>query len=240
MRDRVIVALDVSSAEALGRLIRAIAGEGLFVKVGMELFYRLGPDVVRMLKAEGHCVFLDLKLHDIPTTVRKAMRGLAALGADMVTVHAAGGTNMMRAALEGLEEGTPAGEKRPLCLAVTQLTSTDQAMLAEELLIKKPLPETVAHYAALAYRSGLDGVVASPWEAGIIKAATSPGFLVVTPGIRLAGDARDDQKRSATPAQARHLGSDYIVVGRSITRAAHPRAAYERVIKEWRHADVRA
>lgn len=230
--ERIIVALDVSSAEEMFRLLRKIGRPQYYVKVGMELFYQEGPDIVRKLKDDGHSVFLDLKLHDIPHTVYRAMRGLAGIGADMVNVHAAGGSEMMKAAMEGLEEG--AAGKRPVCLAVTQLTSTGQDMLENELLIHQPIKKVVAHYSALAYQAGLDGVVCSAWEAGAIKEQTASSYLAVTPGIRLASDAAGDQKRVATPERARHLGSDYIVVGRSITQAENPAEAYLRVADEWR------
>ncbi|GAY76520.1 orotidine 5'-phosphate decarboxylase [Sporolactobacillus inulinus] len=172
-----------------------------------------------------------MKLHDIPHTVYRAMKGLARLGADMINVHAAGGAEMMRAAAEGLGEGARSG--RPICLAVTQLTSTDQTMLENELLIKRPMDEVITQYASLAYSSGMDGVVCSAWEAQKIKNQTSPEFLAVTPGIRLTDDDAGDQKRVASPAQARALGSDFIVVGRSITAAPDPAQAYERVLNDW-------
>jgi orotidine-5'-phosphate decarboxylase len=230
--EQLIIALDVSSAEDVFDLLKKIGQPRCSVKVGMELFYQEGADIVRSLKDEGHFVFLDLKLYDIPHTVYRAMRGLARIGVDMVNVHAAGGTEMMRAAIEGLEEGAPA--KRPLCLAVTQLTSTGQDMLENEMLIHQPMKHVIAHYSELACRSGLDGVVCSAWEARTIKEQTSSAFLAVTPGIRLASDAAGDQKRVATPERARQLGSDYIVVGRSITAAEDPAEAYLRVANEWR------
>jgi orotidine 5''-phosphate decarboxylase, subfamily 1 len=229
--ERIIVALDVSSAEEMFRLLKKIGRSHCYVKVGMELFYQEGADIVRKLKAEGHAVFLDLKLHDIPHTVYRAMRGLAGIGADMVNVHAAGGSEMMKAAMEGLDEG--AAGKRPVCLAVTQLTSTDQNMLENELLIRRPINEVIAYYSETAFQSGLDGVVCSAWEAQDIKRQTSSSFLAVTPGIRLARDAAGDQKRVATPARAAKLGSDFLVVGRSITAAEHPAEAFQRVADEW-------
>lgn len=237
MSDCVIVALDVANRSELDRLLGHFTGLHPYVKVGMELFYQQGPELVRDLKAEGFPVFLDLKLHDIPTTVHKAMRGLARLGVDMINVHAAGGKAMMRAAMRGLAEGVPLGRKPPLCLAVTQLTSTDQAMLESELLIDDALEKVVTSYAHNAYECGLDGVVCSPWEARAIKRETNKTFVTVTPGIRLASDTADDQKRIATPAAARKLGSDFIVVGRSITNAPDPRAAYESILKEWSETD---
>lgn len=238
MRDRVIVALDVSSRPELDAILSPLSAEKPFIKIGMELFYQEGPELVKALKEEGYSIFLDLKLHDIPTTVKKAMRGLAKLGVDIVNVHAAGGSAMMKAALEGLEEGTASGVSRPLCIAVTQLTSTDQEMLENELLIQSPLEKVIGSYAQLTYRSGLDGVVCSPWEAGLVKAATHPNFITVTPGIRLLGNEVNDQKRVATPAKARTLCSDYIVVGRSITKALDPAQAYQQTVSEWSEAHV--
>ncbi|RYL95393.1 orotidine-5'-phosphate decarboxylase [Sporolactobacillus sp. THM7-4] len=232
--ERIIIALDVSTKEEMRRMLKMIHKPGCSVKVGLELYLQQGADVVRELKAGGYSVFLDLKLHDIPHTVNRAMRGIARVGADMVNVHAAGGSEMMKAAIEGLEEG--ATGKRPICLAVTQLTSTDQVMLENELLIEHPIIDVITRYSELAYRSGLDGVVCSAWEARKIKAQTSEHFLAVTPGIRLQSDRADDQKRVATPAQAKELGSDYIVVGRSITGAENPGDAFNRVFGEWRNA----
>ncbi|TGB00225.1 orotidine-5'-phosphate decarboxylase [Sporolactobacillus shoreae] len=230
-KERIIVALDVSSKEEMFKLLKKINQPGCYVKVGMELYYQEGADVVRELKNSGYSVFLDLKLHDIPHTVNKAMRGLAKVGADMVNVHAAGGSEMMRAAIEGLEEG--ATGKRPICLAVTQLTSTDQKMLESELMIGHPMMDVITQYGKLAYHSGMDGVVCSAWEARQMKEHTAPSFLTVTPGIRLAADSAGDQKRVATPARASELGSDYIVVGRSITAADHPAEAFQHVADEW-------
>ncbi|MCQ2008894.1 orotidine-5'-phosphate decarboxylase [Sporolactobacillus sp. STSJ-5] len=230
---QVIVALDVASNDEMLQMLKKIHRPGCYVKVGMELYLQNGADIVRILKSEGYSVFLDLKLHDIPHTVYRAMKGLARLGADMINVHAAGGAEMMRAAAEGLGEG--AQSERPICLAVTQLTSTDQTMLENELLIKRPIDEVITQYASLAYSSGMDGVVCSAWEAQKIKNQTSSEFLAVTPGIRLTDDDAGDQKRVASPAQARHLGSDYIVVGRSITAAADPEEAYQRVLDDWRN-----
>ncbi|MCL1630919.1 orotidine-5'-phosphate decarboxylase [Sporolactobacillus sp. CPB3-1] len=229
---RIIVALDVSSQAEMLDMLNKINRPGCYVKIGMELYLQQGADIVRALKSEGYSVFLDLKLHDIPHTVYRAMKGLAGLGADMINVHAAGGVEMMQAAVQGLGEG--ARSHRPICLAVTQLTSTDQAMLENELLINRPIDEAIASYASLAYTSGLDGVVCSAWEAKKIKSCTAEDFLAVTPGIRLLHDDAGDQKRVASPAQARSLGSDYIVVGRSITAASDPAQAYERVLNDWR------
>ncbi|KAF0995727.1 orotidine-5'-phosphate decarboxylase [Geobacillus sp. TFV-3] len=228
-----IVALDFPSKREVEAFLRPFAGTPLFVKVGMELYYQEGPGIVAFLKEQEHAVFLDLKLHDIPNTVKKAMKGLARVGADLVNVHAAGGRRMMEAALEGLDAGTPSGMRRPLCIAVTQLTSTDERMVRDELWISRPLADTVAHYAALAKESGLDGVVCSAKEAALIKERCGASFLAVTPGIRFADDAAHDQVRVVTPGLARELGADYIVVGRSITRAADPLEAYNRLQHEW-------
>ena len=230
MAKDVIIACDFASqAETLAFLERF--GEARpFVKIGMELFYAAGPEIVRALKARGHGVFLDLKLHDIPNTVEKAMRVLRDLGADIVNLHAAGTADMMRAALRGLTR--PDGT-RPLLIAVTQLTSTDEARMRAELLIERPLEEVVLAYAKNARDAGLDGVVCSPLEAGKVHALCGADFLTVTPGVRFADGERGDQKRVTDPAQARALGSDYIVVGRPITQAADPVAAYRRCVKEF-------
>ena len=230
MAKDVIIACDFASqAETLAFLERF--GEARpFVKIGMELFYAAGPEIVRTLKARGHGVFLDLKLHDIPNTVEKAMRVLRDLGADIVNLHAAGTADMMRAALRGLTR--PDGT-RPLLIAVTQLTSTDEARMRAELLIERPLEEVVLAYARNARDAGLDGVVCSPLEAGKVHALCGADFLTVTPGVRFADGERGDQKRVTDPAQARALGSDYIVVGRPITQAADPVAAYRRCVKEF-------
>ncbi len=230
MAKDVIIACDFASqAETLAFLERF--GEARpFVKIGMELFYAAGPEIVRVLKARGHGVFLDLKLHDIPNTVEKAMRVLRDLGADIVNLHAAGTADMMRAALRGLTR--PDGT-RPLLIAVTQLTSTDEARMRAELLIERPLEEVVLAYAKNARDAGLDGVVCSPLEAGKVHALCGADFLTVTPGVRFADGERGDQKRVTDPAQARALGSDYIVVGRPITQAADPVAAYRRCVKEF-------
>ena len=201
-----------------------------FVKIGMELFYAEGPDIVREIRRRGHPVFLDLKLHDIPNTVRKAMRVLSALDVDICNVHAAGTVEMMRAALEGLTR--PDGT-RPLLVAVTQLTSTSEERMQRELLIGAGMNETIVQYARNAREAGLDGVVCSPLEAAMVKAACGPDFLTVTPGIRFADAAKDDQVRITTPARAREIGSDYIVVGRPVTAAANPVAAYERCLQEF-------
>ena len=199
-----------------------------FVKIGMELFYSEGPQIIKKLKERGHRVFLDLKLHDIPNTVKKSMTVLGAYGVDMVNVHAAGGIEMMRAAKEGLMLGAARYADKPKLIAVTQLTSTDEATMHDELLIDRPLPEVVRQYALNAKAAGLDGVVCSAQEAADIHMACGADFLTVTPGIRLAGDSAGDQKRVMTPADARDQGSDYIVVGRSITAETKPIDAYQR------------
>lgn len=228
-----IIALDFASAEETLAFLAPFQQEPLFVKVGMELFYQEGPSIVKQLKERNCELFLDLKLHDIPTTVNKAMKRLASLGVDLVNVHAAGGKKMMQAALEGLEEGTPAGKKRPSLIAVTQLTSTSEQVMKDELLIEKSLIDTVVHYSKQAEESGLDGVVCSVHEAKAIYQAVSPSFLTVTPGIRMSEDAANDQVRVATPAIAREKGSSAIVVGRSITKAEDPVKAYKAVRLEW-------
>ncbi|MEC0314260.1 orotidine-5'-phosphate decarboxylase [Bacillus subtilis] len=228
-----IIALDFASAEETLAFLAPFQQEPLFVKVGMELFYQEGPSIVKQLKERNCELFLDLKLHDIPTTVNKAMKRLASLGVDLVNVHAAGGKKMMQAALEGLEEGTPAGKKRPSLIAVTQLTSTSEQIMKDELLIEKSLIDTVVHYSKQAEESGLDGVVCSVHEAKAIYQAVSPSFLTVTPGIRMSEDAANDQVRVATPAIAREKGSSAIVVGRSITKEEDPVKAYKAVRLEW-------
>ena len=230
MAKDVIIACDFASGDETLAFLDRFAGEKPFVKIGMELFYAEGPQIVRSLKARGHRIFLDLKLHDIPNTVKKAMRVLSGLDVDLVNLHAAGTRAMMEAALEGLTR--PDGT-RPLLIAVTQLTSTDQAALEEELLIPRPMEEVVLAYARNASAAGLDGVVCSPLEAGRVHEACGAGFLTVTPGVRFADGDSGDQKRVATPARARELGSDYIVVGRPITRAADPLEAYRRCVKEF-------
>ena len=230
MAKDVIIACDFAGAAETFAFLDRFPEEKPFVKIGMELFYAEGPRIVRELKARGHRIFLDLKLHDIPNTVKKAMRVLSALDADIVNLHAAGTRAMMEAALEGLTR--PDGS-RPLLIAVTQLTSTDQQSMENELLIEKPLDEVVLAYARNAAAAGLDGVVCSPLEAGRVHEACGAGFLTVTPGVRFAEGEKGDQKRVTTPAQARTLGSDYIVVGRPITQAADPLAAYRRCVKEF-------
>ena len=226
----VIVALDFDGREKTLAFLDRFTEEKPFVKIGMELFYAEGPSVVREIRARGHKIFLDLKLHDIPNTVKKAMAALSALDVDIVNVHAAGTGAMMSAALAGLTR--PDGT-RPLLIAVTQLTSTDQDMLEKELWIEKPMEEVVLHYAEIASIVGLDGVVCSPLEAGSIHERCGRNFLTVTPGVRFAGGDAGDQKRITTPAKARELGSDYIVVGRPITQAADPVDAYRRCVAEF-------
>lgn len=226
----VIVACDFSSAEQTFAFLDRFTGRKPFVKIGMELFYAEGPDIVRKIKARGHKIFLDLKLHDIPNTVKKAMAVLSGLDVDLCNLHAAGTTAMMQAALEGLTR--PDGT-RPLLIAVTQLTSTDQTAMEKDLLIEKPIDQVVMHYAKTARDAGLDGVVCSPLEAGKVHDCCGRDFLTVTPGVRFADGDKGDQKRVMTPAQAKEIGSDYIVVGRPITAAADPVAAYERCIAEF-------
>ena len=223
----VIIALDFDSREKTLAFLDRFTEEKPFVKVGMELFYAEGPAIVREIRRRGHRIFLDLKLHDIPNTVKKAMAALSALDVDIINLHAAGTAAMMTAALEGLTR--PDGT-RPLLIAVTQLTSTDQE---RELLIHAPLEEVVLSYAANAAAAGLDGVVCSPLEAGAIHRRCGASFLTVTPGVRFAGGDAGDQKRVTTPAKARELGSDYIVVGRPITQAENPVAAYRRCVREF-------
>jgi len=226
----VMIACDFASGAETMAFLERFTGRRPFVKIGMELFYAEGPDIVRRIKDRGHPIFLDLKLHDIPNTVKKAMAVLSRLDADMVNLHAAGTRAMMEAALEGLTR--PDGT-RPLLVAVTQLTSTSEAQMRDELLIGRTLPETVTAYAQNARAAGLDGVVCSPLEAGQIHAACGGDFLTVTPGVRFADSKKDDQTRITTPAGAKALGSDYIVVGRPITQAADPAAAYERCLAEF-------
>ena len=231
MAKDVIIACDFAGRQQTLDFLDAFAGgRKPFVKIGMELFYAEGPDIVRELKRRGHPVFLDLKLHDIPNTVRKAMKVLSALDVDICNVHAAGTVEMMRAALEGLTR--PDGT-RPLLIAVTQLTSTSEERMQRELLIGASMGDTIVKYAQNAREAGLDGVVCSPLEAAMVKDACGPDFLTVTPGIRFADAAADDQVRITTPARARELGSDYIVVGRPVTAAPDPVAAYERCLQEF-------
>ena len=230
MDNRVIIALDFPGANEVIDFLGLFQREKPFVKIGMELFYAEGPEIVRRVKRLGHSVFLDLKLHDIPTTVKRAMRSLSGLDVDMANVHAAGTCDMMRAALEGLTR--PDGTRAKL-IAVTQLTSTSEERMHGELLIPASMEETVAHYAKNAQIAGLDGVVCSPLEAALVKRACGQGFLTVTPGVRFQDSALDDQARVMTPEKARLGGSDYIVVGRPITAANDPAAAYRRCVNEF-------
>lgn len=226
----VIIACDFPTAEETLVFLDKFEKEKPFVKIGMELYYGAGNEIVKEIKRRGHKIFLDLKLHDIPNTVKKAMRVLSALDVDMVNVHASGTGNMMRAALEGLtrEDGS-----RPLLIAVTQLTSTSEETMHNDLLIDGNINDVIRHYAEVAKEVGLDGVVCSPLEASIVKDSCGESFMTVTPGIRFADSASDDQVRITTPAKAREIGSDYIVVGRPITAAADPVAAYRRCVKEF-------
>ena len=226
----VIIACDFADKETALNFLDKFEGRKPFVKIGMELFYAEGPQIVREIKARGHKIFLDLKLHDIPNTVKKSMAVLSRLDVDMCNLHAAGTSRMMEAALEGLTR--PDGT-RPLLIAVTQLTSTDQEAMERDLLIKEPIDKVVMHYAETAKNAGLDGVVCSPLEAQKVHDICSEKFLTVTPGVRFADGDIGDQKRVMTPEQAKKIGSDYIVVGRPITAAPDPVAAYERCIKEF-------
>lgn len=226
----VIVACDFASAEQVFSFLDKFTEKKPFVKIGMELFYAEGPEIVRQIKARGHKIFLDLKLHDIPNTVKKAMAVLSNLDVDICNLHAAGTTAMMQAALEGLTR--PDGT-RPLLIAVTQLTSTDQESMERDLLIHEPIDQVVMHYAKTAKNAGLDGIVCSPLEAGKVHAVCGREFLTVTPGVRFADGEAGDQKRIMTPAQAKEIGSDYIVVGRPITAAPDPVAAYNRCVAEF-------
>lgn len=230
MNREVIIACDFSSAAQLTEFLDRFGEERPFVKIGMELFYAEGPAIVREVKRRGHKIFLDLKLHDIPNTVKKAMAVLSNLDVDIVNLHAAGTAEMMTAALEGLTR--PDGS-RPLLIAVTQLTSTSEQRMRDELLIDHPIDEVIVHYAQNAKAAGLDGVVCSPLEAGMVKEACGKEFLTVTPGVRFADGDAGDQVRITTPARAREIGSDFIVVGRPITAAADPLAAYRRCVAEF-------
>ena len=229
---RICIALDFKTREEVENFLDKFEGEKLYVKIGMELFYGQGIEMLKSIKKRGHKIFLDLKLHDIPNTVKSAMRQLASLEVDMVNVHAAGSIEMMKAAIEGLEEGK-VGDKRPTCIAVTCLTSLDQKVLDDELLIHEPLDQVVLKWAQNAKEAGLDGVVCSPLESPIIHEKLGNDFITVTPGIRLASDSVDDQKRVTTPAKARELTSSYIVVGRTITKAEDPVATYKEVYRQF-------
>ncbi|MBR5126797.1 MAG: orotidine-5'-phosphate decarboxylase [Roseburia sp.] len=230
MAKDVIIACDFNSKEEVMNFLDKFQDEKPFLKIGMELFYAEGPEIVREIKKRGHKIFLDLKLHDIPNTVKKSMKVLSNLDVDMCNVHAAGTKGMMSAAIEGLtrEDGT-----RPLLIAVTQLTSTSEEVMQQELWIEKPIDETVMHYAKNTMEAGLDGVVCSPLEAGKVHEVCGENFFTITPGVRFADGDIGDQKRVATPAKAREWGSDYIVVGRPITQAEDPVAAYRRCMSEF-------
>ncbi|PLR97345.1 orotidine-5'-phosphate decarboxylase [Bacillus sp. T33-2] len=233
MDNSVIIALDFPEQKQVLDFLERFENERLFLKVGMELFYWEGPAIIHRLKEMNHNIFLDLKLHDIPNTVRNAMKSLAGLGCDLVNVHAAGGMDMMEAAVEGLDAGTQSGRTRPLCIAVTQLTSTSEQQMKNEQLVHVPLSESVLHYSKLAHMSGLDGVVCAVHEAKLVRAELGGAFLTVTPGIRLANDDMHDQKRVATPKGARSHGVSAIVVGRPITSAENPLESYEKIKQEW-------
>ena len=226
----VIIACDFDSAEKCLAFLDKFEGEKPFVKIGMELFYGAGPDIVRQIKERGHKIFLDLKLHDIPNTVKKSMAVLSKLDVDMTNLHASGTIPMMEAAIEGLTR--PDGT-RPILIAVTQLTSTDEEHMKNDLLIHEPIDKVVMHYAENAKKAGLDGVVCSPLEAGKVHSVCGEGFVTVTPGVRFADGDVGDQKRITTPEGAKALGSDYIVVGRPITAAEDPVAAYRRCVAEF-------
>lgn len=230
MAKDVIIACDFNSKEETLAFLDQFTDCKPFVKIGMELFYAEGPEIVREIKKRGHKIFLDLKLHDIPTTVKKAMTVLRNLDVDITNLHASGTVSMMEAAIEGLtrEDGS-----RPLLIAVTQLTSTDQTQLEQDLLIKEPMEEVVMHYAENAKKAGLDGVVCSPLEAEAVHNRCGKEFFTVTPGVRFADGDKADQKRVMTPAQAKLNGSDYIVMGRPITQAPDPVSAYKRAVKEF-------
>lgn len=230
MSKDVIIACDFASREELMSFLKKLGEKRLYLKIGMELYYALGPQTVKELKERGHSIFLDLKLHDIPNTVGKSMKVLASLGVDMINLHAAGGYEMMKAAREGIDT---AGDEKPLLIAVTQLTSISQESLEKELLIHGELEDVVAHYAKNAKRAGLDGVVCSPLEAKKVHRELGEGFLTVTPGIRFEDSKKDDQVRIMTPKKAREEGSDYIVVGRSITQAQDVKKAYEKCVKDF-------
>lgn len=229
---RICIALDFQNKAEVRSFLKKFNDEKLYVKVGMELFYGEGIEIIKMIKEMGHNIFLDLKLHDIPNTVKSAMKQLAKLDVDMVNVHASGSVAMMKAALEGLEEGKM-GDKRPLCIAVTCLTSLDQEVLDSELLINESLENVVLKWASNAKEAGLDGVVCSPLESKVIHDNLGADFITVTPGIRLADDSVNDQKRVTTPAMARQLTSSYIVVGRTITGSNDPYATYKKVYQDF-------
>ena len=230
MGKSVIIACDFKDKEETLNFLNKFEDEKLYLKIGMELFYSEGPEIVREIKKRGHKIFLDLKLHDIPNTVEKAMKSLANLDVDMTNVHASGTIKMMEAGLRGLtkEDGT-----RPLLIAVTQLTSTSQEVMEQDLLIKENIEDVVMHYAENSKKAGLDGVVCSPLEVQAVKRKCGKDFLTITPGIRFSEDSKDDQSRITTPAKAKELGSDYIVVGRSITKAENPQEAYRKCVEDF-------
>ena len=230
MQRDVIIALDFKDGQTALNFLDKFTEEKPFVKIGMELFYAEGPSIVKAIKERGHKIFLDLKLHDIPNTVKGGMRSLSKLGVDIVNVHAAGTIEMMKAALEGVvrEDGS-----RPLVIAVTQLTSTSEERMQKELMINASINDTIVHYAKNTKEAGLDGVVCSPLEAGMVKEAVGKDFLTVTPGVRFADGDKGDQVRVTTPARAKEIGTDFIVVGRPITQAEDPVAAYRRCVKEF-------
>ena len=230
MGKAVIIACDFKDKEETLNFLNKFEDEKLYLKIGMELFYSEGPEIVREIKKRGHKIFLDLKLHDIPNTVEKAMKSLANLDVDMTNVHASGTIKMMEAGLKGLtkEDGT-----RPLLIAVTQLTSTSQEVMEQDLLIKENIEDVVMHYAENSKKAGLDGVVCSPLEVQAVKRKCGKDFLTITPGIRFSEDSKDDQSRITTPAKAKELGSDYIVVGRSITKAENPQEAYRKCVEDF-------
>lgn len=230
MGKAVIIACDFKDKEETLNFLNKFEDEKLYLKIGMELFYSEGPEIVRKIKKRGHKIFLDLKLHDIPNTVEKAMKSLANLDVDMTNVHASGTIKMMEAGLRGLtkEDGT-----RPLLIAVTQLTSTSQEVMEQDLLIKENIEDVVMHYAENSKKAGLDGVVCSPLEVQAVKRKCGKDFLTITPGIRFSTDSKDDQSRITTPAKAKELGSDYIVVGRSITKAENPQEAYRKCVEDF-------
>ncbi|UUX33188.1 orotidine-5'-phosphate decarboxylase [Fundicoccus culcitae] len=228
-----IVALDIQHQEAVREFLSAFEGEKLNLKVGMELFYSEGAPLIKELKASGHDIFLDLKLHDIPTTVERAMEVLTLLEVDMLTIHASGGVEMMKAAIRGLEAGTKKTGKKPLLVAVTQLTSTTISQLRDEQKIAVTMKESVTHYAELAMQAGIEGVVCSPQEVSTLKESSNNQLITVTPGIRLNKENRHDQKRIATPFEAGEVGSDFIVVGRPITESKTPVAIYNEIRSQW-------
>ena len=230
MGKSVIIACDFKDKEETLNFLNKFEEEKLYLKIGMELFYSEGPEIVREIKKRGHKIFLDLKLHDIPNTVEKAMKSLANLDVDMTNVHASGTIKMMEAGLRGLtkEDGT-----RPLLIAVTQLTSTSQEVMEQDLLIKENIEDVVMHYAENSKKAGLDGVVCSPLEVQAVKRKCGKDFLTITPGIRFSTDSKDDQSRITTPAKAKELGSDYIVVGRTITKAENPQEAYRKCVEDF-------